>query len=123
MAALLERLGARVIDATQRLRVHPADIRDGWQLKAYALVATHLREVLLLDADQVPTRDPQEVFGWPEYQAAGAVFWPDIVDLARDNPIWGLCGVEAEQRVSFESGQPRRRPATPLAARSTRRCT
>jgi hypothetical protein len=105
MAALLERLGARVVDATRRLRAHPADIRDGWQLKAYVLVATHLREVLLLDADQVPTRDPQEAFCWPEYRDAGAVFWPDIVDLARDNPIWGLCGVEPEQRVSFESGQ------------------
>jgi hypothetical protein len=105
MAALLEQLGARVIDAMQRLRTHPASVRDGWQLKAYALVATHLREVLLLDADQVPTRDPLEVFSWPEYQASGAVFWPDIVDLARDNPIWELCGVEAGQRVSFESGQ------------------
>ena len=105
MAALLEQLGACVIDATQRLRVRPAHIRDGWQLKSYALVATQFREVLLLDADQVPTRDPREVFDWAEYGAAGAVFWPDIVDLARDNPIFRLCGVEAEQRVSFESGQ------------------
>jgi putative mannosyltransferase len=59
----------------------------------------------LLDADQVPTRDPKTAFEWAEYAESGAVFWPDIVDLSCDNPIWAFCDVCADQRVSFETGQ------------------
>lgn len=105
MIGLLDELGARVVDATARLRSRPARIRDGWQLKAYALVETSFREVLLLDCDQVPVRDPEEIFSWPEYEEAGAVFWPDIIDLSKDNPIWELCDQTPRQRPSFESGQ------------------
>ncbi len=83
----------------------PADIRDGWQLKPYAILNSRFEEVLFLDADQVPARDPTIVFDWPEYRDAGAVFWPDIIDLRADNPIWAALELAGESCPSYESGQ------------------
>src|SRR5258707_11071440 len=67
MIRLLEPFDVRVVDAATVFADHPARIVDGWQLKPYALMHSGFAEVLLLDADQVPVRDPVEVFGWPEY--------------------------------------------------------
>ena len=36
------------------------------------------RQVLLLDADNVPLRDPAPLFASPEYRQAGGLFWPDF---------------------------------------------
>lgn len=119
MAALLEPLDIRLVDARPLIAAAGATIRDGWQLKAFALANSRFAEVLLLDADQVPIADPEQVFDWPQYREAGAVFWPDVVDLRRDNPIWPLLGLAPARQVSFESGQllvDRRRHAEPLAA-------
>lgn len=105
MAALFETLGCRVVDAIDVMREFPATVRDGWQLKVYALMNSAFEEVLLLDADQVPVHDPSCVFDWPSYRDAGAVFWPDVVDLAPTNPVWALTGLAAERVTSWESGQ------------------
>ncbi len=78
---------------------------SGWQLKAQALKFTSFENVILLDADQVPVRDPEEIFNWPEYREFGAVFWPDVVDISNDNPVWKLLGLTQMTRVSWESGQ------------------
>jgi hypothetical protein len=45
------------------------------------------------------------LFDWPEYRDAGAVFWPDIVELRETNPVWEALGLEPRRTVSFESGQ------------------
>ncbi|OEO28525.1 hypothetical protein VW23_004510 [Devosia insulae DS-56] len=119
MAALLEPLGVRLVDATPVIAATGANIRDGWQLKSFALLHSSFAEALLLDADQVPVSDPAACFDWPEYGAAGAVFWPDIIDLRNDNAIWPLLGLEARRAVSLESGQllvDRRRHAAALWA-------
>ncbi|MCO6454930.1 MAG: hypothetical protein J5I93_06490, partial [Pirellulaceae bacterium] len=50
----------------------------GWQLKSFALCHTRFRQVLYLDADCYPVRDPEYLFDWPEFQQRGAVFWPDL---------------------------------------------
>jgi len=105
MARMLEDLGATVIDASTVLSRYPANIHDGWQLKAYAVIRSQFRQVLLLDADNLPTTDPAFLFDCPEFAETGAVFWPDFVDLAATNPIWKIFDLPAEQRVSFESGQ------------------
>ncbi len=119
MAAAVEPLDVRLVDATPLIAASGVNIRDGWQLKAFALVHSRFAEVLLLDADQVPVSDPEACFDWPQYAETGAVFWPDILDLRPDNPIWSLLGLEGRRTVSFESGQllvDRRRHAPALAA-------
>lgn len=105
MRRLLLRYGVELVDATAVLERFPADIRDGWQLKAYAIAHSRFEEVLFLDADQVPVRDPADLFDMPQYRQAGAVFWPDIVDLRADNPIWDWVGLAGETCRSWESGQ------------------
>ena len=105
MRALLVQLEVELVDATAVLENFPADIRDGWQLKAYAVAHCRFAEVLFLDADQTPVRDPEFLFETPQYGRAGALFWPDIVDLAADNPIWAWVGLAGETCPSWESGQ------------------
>jgi hypothetical protein len=105
MAAALEPFGVRLVDAGPRAAEAGVELHDGWQLKPFALQWSGFAEVLMLDADQVPVRDPRTLFDWPEYRAAGAVFWPDIVHLSAGNLIWSGLGLPAESTVSFESGQ------------------
>lgn len=119
MAAVIEPLGVRLVDATPIVAAEGAAIRDGWQLKSFAIVHSRFAEVLLLDADQVPICDPAACFDWPQYRESGAVFWPDIIDLRGDNGIWALLGLEPGRRPSLESGQllvDRRRHGAPLRA-------
>jgi hypothetical protein len=102
---LLEQLEIELIDADTVRVTHPTPIVDGWQLKPYAIVHSRFQEVLLLDADQVPVRDPTEVFRWPQYLDRRALFWPDTIDLAAHNPVWSMCGLEPRRCVSLDSGQ------------------
>lgn len=105
MAGLLAEFDVEVVDAPPRIAAAGASVLDGWQLKPFALQQSRFAEVLLLDADQVPVRDPAEVFDWPEYRDAGAVFWPDVVELRETNPVWAALGLEPRRTISFESGQ------------------
>jgi hypothetical protein len=105
LADQFSQMGCRAIDALAVKEAFPADIHNGWQLKAYALLHSSFEEVLMLDADQVPVVDPAAVFDWPQYREAGAVFWPDIVDLRADNPVWDLVDLPARRIHSWESGQ------------------
>lgn len=105
MAGLLAELDVELVDALPRIAAAAASVRDGWQLKPFAIQHSRFAEVLLLDADQVPVRDPAELFDWPQYQEAGAVFWPDVVELRETNPIWGALGLVPRRTISLESGQ------------------
>lgn len=105
MATLLQELDVEVVSALPSIAASGLPIRDGWQLKPFALQHCRFEEVLMLDADQVPVRDPAELFVWPEYLASGAVFWPDIVELREDNPVWEALGLPPRRTISLESGQ------------------
>ena len=105
MADLLRELEAQPVDANAAMRLQPPKLSNPWQLKPYAIKWSQFREVLYLDADQVPVRDPTELFTWRQYQDTGAVFWPDIIDLRADNPIWKICDLPPRRTVSVESGQ------------------
>src|SRR4051794_5910947 len=105
MAALLTELDVRVVNALPAIAQHGGNIRDGWQLKPFALMWSSFAEVLMLDADQVPINDPAGLFDWPEFAETGAVFWPDIVDIRTDNAIWAAMDLPGRRASSFESGQ------------------
>lgn len=105
MAALLEEMDVTLVDAEPVITAHGANVRDGWQLKSFALLWSKFEEVLLLDADQVPLIDPSVCFDWPEYRETGAVFWPDVVHLLDTNPVWQAFGLPARRERSMESGQ------------------
>jgi hypothetical protein len=107
LARQFEELGCNVVDALSTTFAGEANELqlDGWQLKAHALRFTGFEHVILLDADQVPLRDPAELFDWPHYCTTGALFWPDVIDLSITNPAWQRFGLESNQICSWESGQ------------------
>jgi hypothetical protein len=105
MRALLAPLGVEFVDGHAVRRRHPVRTLHGWEMKAYALLHSRFAEVLLLDADNVAVRDPADLFDAPEYQQAGAVFWPDFGRLPADHSIWRLTGVTYRDEPEFESGQ------------------
>ena len=105
MASLLRELDAQPVDACAAMCQRPPQFTNPWQLKPYAIMWSQFREVLYLDADQVPARDPTGLFTWPQFLEKGAVFWPDVMDLPPDNPIWKICQLPQRRAVSVESGQ------------------
>jgi hypothetical protein len=76
-------------------------------MKAIVVILSSFREVLLLDADQVPVSDPSPLFDDPDFSRTGALFWPDFwgASWAPDAPA--ILGVppSALPSGSFESGQ------------------
>jgi hypothetical protein len=105
MEALLAPLGVKCVDASQVRRQHPARILNGWELKPYSILHSAFEEVLFLDADNVPVRNPAYLFDAPEYRHHGAVFWPDYGRLAPFREIWHICNVPFRDEPEFESGQ------------------
>lgn len=105
MRGLLGELGVDVVDALEVARRHPVRRLGGWELKPYALRHSRFREVLLLDADNVPVKDPSDLFDHAVFRTTGALFWPDLLRLSRANPVWRLAGLEPRDCPSFESGQ------------------
>eukprot|EP00435_Cladocopium_sp_Y103_P066410 s135_g28.t1 len=57
-----------------------------WAVKPLALLGSRFREVLLLDADNLPVLDPEVLFDEPSYQANGALFWPDLAPFQEKMP-------------------------------------
>ena len=105
MRHILHQYDVELVDVTSVPEFDGSKVADGWQLKAFAIYHSRFSEVLFLDADQVPTKDPSFLFDSPQYRETGAVFWPDIVDLSADNPIWELLQLPPAEVVSWESGQ------------------
>ncbi len=79
----------------------------GWQLKSVALCHTRFRQVLLLDADCYPTRNPLYLFQWPEFERCGAVFWPDVQGSSTilSDPVLSLFELSRPIDRLTESGQ------------------
>ena len=91
MRELTDPLGARWVDAEEVRQRHPARCLAGWELKAYALLHSPFKEVLLLDADNLPVINPEFLFDTPEFKRTGAILWPDQVDLLPSDRVLAGC--------------------------------
>ena len=105
MVELIRPLNVVCVDASQVRESHPVRRLGGWELKPYAILHSPFREVMLIDADNVPVRSPEYLFETPEYRKTGALFWPDYGRLGPERSIWRICGVEYRNEPEFESGQ------------------
>jgi ADP-heptose:LPS heptosyltransferase len=105
MADLVKPLGVLCVDGLKVREKNPARVLKGWELKAYSILHSPFKEVLLLDADNIPLINPELIFDWKQYHETGAVFWPDIGRLKSDRRIWSLCNVQYKDEPEFESGQ------------------
>jgi hypothetical protein len=107
VSALLQDLQVECVNAQAMRRRVPCRILKGWELKAYALLHSPFREVLLLDADNAPVCNPEFLFETREFKRTGAIFWPDY-DRPRTREaraIWRSCGLRQPDGAEFESGQ------------------
>lgn len=93
------------VDALKVRKEHPARILNGWELKPYSIIHSRFREVLYLDADNMPVANPEFLFETWNYKETGAIFWPDFGRLKPNRSIWSLCGVVYHDEPEFESGQ------------------
>ncbi|MBI4324373.1 MAG: hypothetical protein HY674_03840 [Chloroflexi bacterium] len=105
MRAMVQPLNVACVDALEVRKRHPARRLNGWELKPYALLHSPFKEVLLLDADNVPLVDPEFLFETPQFRESGAIFWPDYGRLGPERSIWRVCGVAYRDEPEFESGQ------------------
>jgi GR25 family glycosyltransferase involved in LPS biosynthesis len=102
--AILAPYNVECVDADEVRRRHPARVLGGWQLKAFATLHCPFEEVLFLDADCYPCRNPAFLFDLEDYRKQGAIFWPDM--FGKDfRLIWAAFHVADPQHVSIESGQ------------------
>jgi hypothetical protein len=111
MIALLEPFQVVCVDAYDVARRQPYRRLDSWEIKPFAIAYSRFAEVLYVDADNVPLRNPEFLFATPEYKNAGSLFWPDrysgpqsgIEWLKRE--AWALCGVSYRLEPEIEAGQ------------------
>jgi hypothetical protein len=103
--ALLAAYDVECVDADKVRQRHPARRLDGWELKVFATLHCPFEELLFLDADCYPCRNPEFLFERADYRARGAIFWPDLP--AVDTRLkWPAFGVADPRRIgSIESGQ------------------
>ncbi len=59
--------------------IHLREIQDplatGFYVKPYVVFFSQFDQVLFLDADNLPLRDPSFLFDTPEFKDTGALFW------------------------------------------------
>lgn len=105
MKALVAPLGVTCVDAYEMNKINPVRHLGGWELNPYSIIWSKFKEVIFLDADNVPLINPEELFNTPQYQATKSIFWPDYGRLKADRKIWDICRVDYRDEPEFESGQ------------------
>jgi alpha 1,2-mannosyltransferase len=79
--------------------------------KPFSIYRSSFEQVLWLDCDNFPIRDPSFLFDDPEYRAKGSLFWRDVSGADRStrwhasSKVWPLYNVPANDAEEFESGQ------------------
>jgi len=93
------------VDAKRATEPFPTPVPSPWVLKPFAVAHSRFREVLLLDADNVPVQNPEFLFESAPYRKTGAVFWPDYGRLGPERTAWQAFDVPFRDEPEFESGQ------------------
>jgi hypothetical protein len=101
---LLAPLGVQLVDADQARATHGCRTWGGWVTKTFAVIHSPFREVLYLDADSYPVRNPSFLFDDPQYLDTGAVFWPDAAG-AREWVDPAAFGIQDPGWPPHETGQ------------------
>lgn len=111
MKKLCDLYGIKYVNAIEYCKNNNVDPRilNGWELKPLSTLYSDFEQVLYLDADNIPTKDPTYLFDLPEYKELGAIFWPDLPPNQRKEWLPAICwnnvGLEYRDEVDFETGQ------------------
>ncbi|KAI8815270.1 mannosyltransferase putative-domain-containing protein [Cladochytrium replicatum] len=76
----------------------------GYQIKLAAIANSAFREILYLDSDVIPFKNPELLFESPEFKRYGSIFWVDYWKMHPYNPAWRLFGLECVDEWEQESG-------------------
>jgi alpha-N-acetylglucosamine transferase len=76
-----------------------------YSMKGASILSTEYDEILFLDADNIPVRDPTFLFDHPSFRETGAVFWKDFWKTRPDNPIFKILELKCMDEFEQESGQ------------------
>ncbi|BFZ57371.1 hypothetical protein PYCC9005_004423 [Savitreella phatthalungensis] len=76
-----------------------------FHIKTAAIANSAFAEVIYLDSDSMPTRDPQFLFESASYQRTGILLWPDFWKTHHTNPIWHIFDTPLRDEWEAESGQ------------------
>lgn len=85
--------------------------KAGWSVKIHAIYESTFDEVLWLDSDCFPIRNPEFLFSDAEYLKKGSLFWRDVFSTDRSNryhdnaPLWQVFRVQPNDGEPFEAGQ------------------
>ena len=112
MKEIMAPFDVHCVDALSVAEVSPCRILDGWALKPYMIKHCPYKDVILIDADNVPVRDPTFLFESSEYRNLGAILWPDFhvpgspdVRHCVSPAIWETFGISPRDETPIESGQ------------------
>lgn len=76
-----------------------SDNEHNYQIKSHAIRDSSFREVLYMDSDNIPIRNPDFLFEDPMYADSSsprATFWPDFQKDHPANPIWRILGIPCQ---------------------------
>jgi hypothetical protein len=76
-----------------------------YAMKGAALLHTSFDEILFLDSDNIPARDPTFLFETDAFKETGALFWKDYWMTKPNNPIYKILDLPCVEENEFESGQ------------------
>jgi len=88
--------GLQCIDAAKlpdRPLHPPTQALGGFETKPFVLMNAPFDELVFIDADSVPLRDPATLFDSALYAEHGNLFWPDVCMLSTLAPHAGVFGV------------------------------
>jgi hypothetical protein len=99
----LQELGVELVEASGQTRDQGKT--KSYHLKAIAVVDSPWKEVLYLDSDSIPIKDPEYMFHSPSYLRTR--FWatPDYWRTSANNAIWPILGVRCRDEWEMEAGQ------------------
>lgn len=101
----IESLGAQIVQIRGVKKIDGA--WKNFQIKGLALLQSSFSELIYLDSDNTPLRNPEVLFDSPLYEDNGrAAFWPDVTKDHATNAVWRVIGEPCSlNEWSFESGQ------------------
>jgi hypothetical protein len=111
MKRLLESHRVECVNAQQVGRDQGISRLPGWAIKPFAILHSRFREVLYLDSDSLPTRDPAYLFRDSSYMKTGSLFWTDRYRgrssaYSTVHPrAWAAMNVAYRDEPECESGQ------------------
>ncbi|AGO12372.1 AaceriAER018Cp [[Ashbya] aceris (nom. inval.)] len=97
---LLPEVGAKCIYLSDVLP--PSVLKDfevtGYQLKSFAIIASSFKDLLLLDADNIPVVNLDNIFSAEPYVDHGLVMWPDFWRRSTNPDYYDIAGIQVNYK-------------------------